>query len=62
MAWEEKYNHQVGCWRNKLLNFKCEKTIITGITGQKVEYLVGLLLNKGHEVQGIKREVTLFNK
>jgi GDPmannose 4,6-dehydratase len=35
--------------------------LITGITGQDGSYLAEFLLNKGYEVHGIKRRVSLFN-
>ncbi|HOJ78363.1 MAG TPA: GDP-mannose 4,6-dehydratase [Bacillota bacterium] len=35
--------------------------LITGITGQDGAYLAELLLNKGYEVHGIKRRVSLIN-
>ena len=35
--------------------------LITGVTGQDGAYLADLLLNKGYEVQGIKRRSSLFN-
>ncbi|MCE9550651.1 MAG: GDP-mannose 4,6-dehydratase [Betaproteobacteria bacterium] len=35
--------------------------LITGITGQDGAYLAEFLLNKGHEVHGIKRRSSLFN-
>ncbi|MDR3177854.1 MAG: GDP-mannose 4,6-dehydratase [Campylobacteraceae bacterium] len=35
--------------------------LITGITGQDGAYLAEFLLNKGYEVHGIKRRVSLFN-
>ena len=38
-----------------------KKALITGVTGQDGAYLAELLLNKGYEVHGIKRRVSLFN-
>jgi GDPmannose 4,6-dehydratase len=38
-----------------------KKALITGITGQDGAYLCEYLLNKGYEVHGIKRRVSLFN-
>src|SRR6186713_2892628 len=38
-----------------------KKALITGITGQDGAYLTELLLEKGYEVHGIKRRVSLFN-
>jgi GDPmannose 4,6-dehydratase len=35
--------------------------VITSITGQDGADLPGFLLNKGHEVRGIKRRTSLFN-
>jgi GDPmannose 4,6-dehydratase len=35
--------------------------LITGITGQDGSYLAELLIEKGYEVHGIKRRVSLFN-
>jgi GDPmannose 4,6-dehydratase len=35
--------------------------LITGVTGQDGAYLAEFLLNKGYEVHGIKRRVSLFN-
>lgn len=37
------------------------KALITGITGQDGSYLAEFLLEKGYEVHGIKRRVSLFN-
>jgi GDPmannose 4,6-dehydratase len=37
------------------------KALITGVTGQDGAYLAEFLLNKGYEVQGIKRRSSLFN-
>lgn len=38
-----------------------KKAIITGVTGQDGAYLAELLINKGYEVHGIRRRVSLFN-
>jgi GDPmannose 4,6-dehydratase len=38
-----------------------KKTLITGVTGQDGTYLAELLLEKGYEVNGIKRRSSLFN-
>ena len=38
-----------------------KKALITGITGQDGAYLAELLLEKGYEVHGIRRRVSLFN-
>ena len=38
-----------------------KKALITGITGQDGSYLAEFLLEKGYEVQGIKRRSSLFN-
>jgi GDPmannose 4,6-dehydratase len=38
-----------------------KKAIITGITGQDGAYLAELLLEKGYEVHGVRRRVSLFN-
>jgi GDPmannose 4,6-dehydratase len=38
-----------------------KKALITGVTGQDGAYLAEFLLNKGYEVQGIKRRTSLFN-
>ena len=38
-----------------------KKALITGITGQDGAYLAELLLEKGYEVHGIKRRISLFN-
>jgi GDPmannose 4,6-dehydratase len=38
-----------------------KKALITGITGQDGSYLAELLLKKGYEVHGIKRQSSLFN-
>jgi len=35
--------------------------LITGITGQDGAYLAELLLNKGYEVHGLRRRVSIFN-
>ena len=35
--------------------------LITGITGQDGSYLAELLLDKGYEVHGLRRRVSLFN-
>lgn len=35
--------------------------LITGITGQDGAYLAELLLEKGYEVHGIKRRISMFN-
>ena len=37
-----------------------KKALITGITGQDGAYLAELLLDKGYEVQGIKRRAALL--
>jgi GDPmannose 4,6-dehydratase len=38
-----------------------KKAIITGITGQDGSYLAELLLEKGYEVHGLRRRVSVFN-
>jgi GDPmannose 4,6-dehydratase len=38
-----------------------KKALITGVTGQDGSYLTEFLLDKGYEVHGIKRRVSLFN-
>ncbi|MGC9292911.1 MAG: GDP-mannose 4,6-dehydratase [Acidobacteriaceae bacterium] len=38
-----------------------KKSLITGITGQDGSYLAEFLLEKGHEVHGVKRRSSLFN-
>lgn len=38
-----------------------KKALITGITGQDGSYLAELLLEKGYEVHGIIRRVSVFN-
>jgi GDPmannose 4,6-dehydratase len=38
-----------------------KKALITGITGQDGAYLAEFLLQKGYEVQGIKRRASSFN-
>ncbi len=38
-----------------------KKALITGITGQDGAYLAEFLLNKGYEVHGIRRRVSIFN-
>jgi GDPmannose 4,6-dehydratase len=38
-----------------------KKAIITGVTGQDGAYLAELLINKGYEVHGIRRRISLFN-
>ena len=38
-----------------------KKALITGITGQTGSYLADLLLKKGYEVHGIKRQTSLLN-
>ena len=38
-----------------------KKALITGITGQDGSYLAELLLEKGYQVQGIKRRASSFN-
>jgi GDPmannose 4,6-dehydratase len=38
-----------------------KKALITGVTGQDGAYLAELLLNKGYEVHGIKRQTSLLN-
>jgi len=38
-----------------------KKALITGVTGQDGSYLTEFLLEKGYEVHGIKRRVSLFN-
>lgn len=38
-----------------------KKALITGITGQDGTYLAELLLEKGHEVHGIKRRSSSYN-
>lgn len=43
--------------RNKIT----KKALITGITGQDGAYLAEFLLDKGYEVHGIKRRLSLFN-
>lgn len=40
---------------------KNKKALITGITGQDGSYLAELLLQKGYEVHGLRRRVSLFN-
>ena len=39
----------------------CEKSLITGVTGQDGSYLAELLLDKGYEVHGIKRRSSSLN-
>ena len=41
--------------------FKNKVALITGVTGQDGSYLAELLLDKGYEVQGIKRRASSFN-
>lgn len=38
-----------------------KKALVTGITGQDGAYLAEMLLEKGYEVHGIRRRVSLFN-
>ena len=38
-----------------------KRALITGVTGQDGAYLAELLLEKGYEVHGIKRRISLFN-
>lgn len=38
-----------------------KRALITGITGQDGSYLAEFLLEKGYEVHGIKRRLSLFN-
>ena len=38
-----------------------KKSLITGITGQDGSYLAEFLLEKGHEVHGVKRRASSFN-
>ena len=38
-----------------------KKALITGITGQDGAYLARLLLDKGYEVHGARRRISLFN-
>ena len=38
-----------------------KKALITGITGQDGAYLAEFLLNKGYEVHGIRRRISIFN-
>ena len=38
-----------------------KRALITGITGQDGSYLAQILLDKGYEVQGIKRRASSFN-
>ena len=38
-----------------------KKAFITGINGQVGSYLTEILLNKGYEVHGIIRRVSVFN-
>jgi GDPmannose 4,6-dehydratase len=38
-----------------------KKALITGVTGQDGSYLAEFLLEKGYEVHGIKRRVSIFN-
>jgi GDPmannose 4,6-dehydratase len=38
-----------------------KKALITGVTGQDGAYLARFLLDRGYEVHGIKRRVSLFN-
>ena len=38
-----------------------KRALITGITGQDGAYLAEFLLNKGYEVHGIRRRVSIFN-
>lgn len=38
-----------------------QRALITGVTGQDGSYLTEFLLEKGYEVHGIKRRVSLFN-
>ena len=40
---------------------KKNKALITGITGQDGSYLAEFLLQKGYEVNGIKRRSSLIN-
>jgi GDPmannose 4,6-dehydratase len=40
---------------------KMKKALITGITGQDGAYLAEFLMNKGYEVHGIRRRVSIFN-
>ena len=39
-----------------------KKALITGVTGQDGSYLVELLLEKGYEVHGVVRRVSVFNR
>ena len=43
------------------MNKKNKVAFINGITGQNGSYLVQLLLEKGYEVQGLKRSSSSFN-
>ena len=50
-----------------LISYFCEncsmkKALITGITGQDGSYLAEFLLEKGYEVHGIKRRVSLVSQ
>src|SRR3569623_2001517 len=38
-----------------------KRALITGVTGQDGAYLAEILLNKGYEVNGVKRRTSLFN-
>ena len=38
-----------------------KKALITGITGQDGSYLAELLLEKGYEVHGLRRRISIFN-
>ncbi len=38
-----------------------KKALITGVTGQDGAYLARLLLEKGYEVHGVRRRVSIFN-
>ena len=40
---------------------KNKVAFITGVTGQDGAYLAEFLLDKGYEVHGLKRRVSLFN-
>lgn len=43
------------------MKFQKKVALITGITGQDGSYLAELLLEKGYEVNGIKRRASSFN-
>jgi len=51
----------MGAPRRSLQEEEMKRALITGVTGQDGAYLAEFLLNKGYEVHGIKRRVSLFN-